>query len=92
MSKKELVSKLAGMTGESKAAVCRVIDALAGHVQATLAKKEKAAIPGVGVFNQGMRSASPRRNPKTGEVLGMSQARSCVKFKAAKSLKDWIGA
>lgn len=88
MSKIDIVSRIAAKTGEKKAAVIRVLGALSDIVAADLVSTGKAQVPGVARLTKVVRAPRIRRNPKTGEVSGLTDPKVSAKFKALKSLTD----
>ena len=89
MTKDELIKKIAGEMGLTKAAVNGVLDSLIEQAAETLKKEKRFALPGLGVFEVVERPARTGRNPQTGQPLEISASRA-VKFKAAKALKDSV--
>lgn len=89
MNKAELIEAVAKASGESKAAVDRVLDALAGTVGKTLKKGDSIAWFGFGSFAVRKRAARQGRNPRTGATIRIKASKS-VAFRAAKALKDSI--
>jgi DNA-binding protein HU-beta len=91
MKKSELVDALAGASGQSKAAVSAVIDALGGVVLAGLRSHGTVTVPGVAKID--VRKKAPRtvRNPATGAAV-QKPASTAAAFKPVKSLKDEVAA
>ncbi|GAB6071637.1 HU family DNA-binding protein [Venenivibrio stagnispumantis] len=87
MTKAELVSKVAAEAGLTKAAAERAVNAGIKALAEALAKGERVALPGLGVFHVRERKARKGRNPRTGKEITIP-ARKAVVFSAAKSLKD----
>ena len=73
MNKSELVAAVAQHTGESQAAVGRVIDAMFDTIGASIAKGDKVTIPGYLSVSKGHRAARAGRNPQTGISLRRCQ-------------------
>ncbi|UXY13684.1 HU family DNA-binding protein [Chitiniphilus purpureus] len=88
-TKKELIDTLAERTGQSKAAVEALVDALGEATQAALSKGEEVVLPGLGKLAVKARAAKSGRNPKTGETITIA-ARNVPAFSAAKVLKDAV--
>lgn len=86
MSKIDIVNRIAAQTGEKKATVSRVLESLHTVVTTDLATTGKAQIPGVAHLTKVTRAGRIRRNPKTGEILGMTEPKTGAKFKALKAL------
>jgi DNA-binding protein HU-beta len=89
MTKSELVAKVAEEAGLKKAQAEKCIDAVIKAISKALAKGERTAIPGLGVFNVRERKARKGRNPQTGKEITIP-ARKVVVFTAAKSLKEGV--
>lgn len=89
MSKQNLINHLAELSGESKAAVGRVIDALASHIHGELYAGQEVTLPEIGKLKPAERAARTGRNPQTGEAVRI-EAKRVAKFTPAKALKDAI--
>ena len=86
MNKSELVAAVAKHTGESQAAVGRVIDAMIDTIGASIAKGDKVTIPGYLSVDKGHRAARAGRNPQTGATIQIAAANT-VKVSAGSKLK-----
>jgi DNA-binding protein HU-beta len=86
MNKSDLVSAVAQHTGESQAAVGRVIDAMFDTIGASIAKGDKVTIPGYLSVDKGHRAARAGRNPQTGATIQIAAANT-VKVSAGSKLK-----
>ena len=86
MNKSELVAAVAQHTGESQAAVGRVIDAMFDTIGASIAKGDKVTIPGYLSVSKGPRAARAGRNPQTGATIQIAAANT-VKVSAGSKLK-----
>ena len=89
LNKGELVAAIAAHTGESQAAVNRVVDALFETVAKTVAAGDKVTIPGWLSVEKGFRAARAGRNPQTGAEIQIKAA-NVPSFKAGKALKDAV--
>lgn len=89
MNKTELVAAVATKAELSKkdadAAVKAVIDA----VTEALKDGEKVALVGFGTFEVKTRAARTGKNPRTGEVINIPEAK-VPSFKAGSALKDVV--
>ncbi len=83
MNKAELIDSVAARLGHSKRDVTAIVDAFIDDTKRAVAKGEKVAISGFGVFEAQARKARLGRNPRTGET---------VKIKATKLPKFRPGA
>jgi len=86
LNKSELVAAVADKTGESQAAVNRVVDALFETIAAEVANVGKVSIPGWLSVEKGHRAARTGRNPQTGATIQIAAA-STVKVSAGSKLK-----
>jgi DNA-binding protein HU-beta len=86
LNKGELVAAIAKETGESQAAVNRVVDALFDTIAKTVKKGDKVTIPGWLSVEKGHRAARTGRNPQTGETIQI-KASNTVKVSAGSKLK-----
>ncbi len=90
MTKAELVDKIAKETGISKVAAAAAMSSFMDGVVKTLKKKDgKVTLVGFGTFTKVRRKARTGRNPQTGAPIKI-KARSVVKFKPGKLLKDTV--
>ncbi|MEN9753245.1 MAG: hypothetical protein RL670_936 [Actinomycetota bacterium] len=86
LNKGELVAAVAASTGESQAAVNRVVDALFETIAKSIKKGEKVTIPGWLSVDKGHRKARTGRNPQTGATIQIA-ASNTVKISAGSKLK-----
>ena len=86
LNKGELVAAIAASTGESQAAVNRVVDALFETIASTVKKGDKVTIPGWISVEKGHRAARTGRNPQTGATIQIA-ASNTVKVSAGSKLK-----
>lgn len=91
MNKSELIDAVAKDTGETKAAVTRVLDAIIDRVTKTVSKGDDVALTGFGTFSMVTRAARDGRNPSTGEHLKIAATKS-PKFKAGTVFKAAVAA
>lgn len=88
MTKAELVEKMAKDAGISKVAAATALSSFMDGVTKTLKKKDgKVTLVGFGTFTKVKRKARTGRNPQTGAPIKI-KARSVVKFKPGKELKE----
>ena len=88
MKKSELISALAGATGQSKAAVGDVLDALPGVLLSGLAT-DAVTLPGIAKFAARHRAARKVRNPATGASM-ISPATTVAAIKPVKPFKEAV--
>jgi DNA-binding protein HU-beta len=93
MNKAELVEKLAERAELSKRAAGDIVDVLfsvdGGIIAKELKSKGKVQITGFGTFSADHRPARDWRIPGTGKTKHVG-AHTYPKFKAGKSLKDYV--
>lgn len=89
MTKKELVSSIAAKTDLTQKDVGMVLDAFVAEITATLKRKDKLQLIGLGTFETKERKARTGRNVKTGETIEIPEKNVPV-FKAGKALKDAV--
>jgi len=89
MTKAELVAKIAGEGGITKAQAEKAVDGFVSAVSGALAGGDKITLVGFGTFSVGSRSQREGRNPRTGEKIKIP-ASKVVKFKAGKTLSEKV--
>ena len=89
MNKNELVAKVAGVAGLSKADASRAVNGVFESIGASLAKGNEVRLVGFGTFSVAHRAASWGRNPRTRERIRIA-ASNLPKFKAGKALKEAV--
>lgn len=87
MNKTELIAALADETNLPKAAVLVALDGLAAVADRELSENNGFTIPGIGKLETSSKPARTGRNPRTGATIEIP-AKTAIKFKPAKSLKD----
>ncbi len=86
LNKSDLVAAIAAETGESQAAVNKVVDAFFSVVAKQVGGGTKVSIPGWLSFEKTHRAARAGRNPATGETIQIA-ASNGVSVKAGSKLK-----
>ena len=86
LNKTDLVTKIAASTGESQAAVSRVLDGFFAALEGAVKAGEKVTIPGWLAVEKTHRAARTGRNPQTGAELKIP-AGFGVKVSAGSKLK-----
>ncbi|MGB9763573.1 MAG: HU family DNA-binding protein [Minisyncoccia bacterium] len=89
MNKKELISKVAEETNQTKKTVEAILDSIMLNVADALKRGEDVAFKEIGVFKIGLKKERKGRNPQTGKEI-VIPASKVVKFKMAKSLKEAV--
>lgn len=87
MKKAEFVDALEAASGQSKAAVKAILDALPGVVFDGLKSHGTVTLAGVAKIDAKTRGPRTIRNPQTGAAMD-KPAEVVAAFKVAKSLKD----
>jgi DNA-binding protein HU-beta len=85
MNKHDLIDAISGQLGSKKTAT-DAVNALLDTIQVTVAKGDKVAITGFGVFEKAVRPARTARNPATGATIKVPKS-SVPKFRAGADFK-----
>lgn len=91
MTQSEIISQLADTAGLKKTDVKGLFDNLAEMATEEVKKSGEFTLPGFGKFVKTERKAREGRNPATGETIKI-EAKTTVKFKASKAMKDAVAA
>ncbi|MFM6974123.1 MAG: HU family DNA-binding protein [Agromyces sp.] len=86
LNKTDLVAKIAASTGESQAAVSRVLDGFFAALEGAVKAGEKVTIPGWLAVEKTHRAARTGRNPQTGAEIKIAAGYG-VKVSAGSKLK-----
>lgn len=89
MTKQDLIEKVAGQVGLTKADAGRALEAILGSVESSLARGEKVTVTGFGTFEVRQRAARMGRNPQTGAPIHIPATKTPA-FRAGKGLKDAV--
>ncbi len=89
MTKADLVSKIAGDGGITKAQAEKAVDGLVSAISSALSSGEKVTLVGFGTFSVSKRRARNGRNPQTGAAIKIG-ARKVPKFTAGSELKKAV--
>lgn len=89
MNKVDLVALLADELGVSRKKAEQAYDRAVEAIRDELAKGEKVALAGLGVFEVRVRVARNGRNPRTGEDIVVPEQKTPA-FRAGKVLKDAV--
>ena len=87
MNKNDLVAKVAGTAGLSKADTTKAVDCIFDAITTSLKGGDEVRLVGFGTFSISHRRATEGRNPRTGEKIKIPASKQ-PKFKAGKALKD----
>ena len=87
MTKKELTKKVAKETDVPVQTALKIINTMLEAIKGTLKKGQKVILMDFGTFWVGSRKARKGRNPRTGEVIKISAAKT-PRFRPGKALKD----
>jgi DNA-binding protein HU-beta len=85
MNKRDLIDALSTRMGDKKTAT-EALNAVLDTIQATVAKGDKVAITGFGVFEKQVRPARTARNPATGASIKVPKT-SVPRFRAGADFK-----
>lgn len=89
MNKAELIDAIAGRVGLDKRTAERAVEAVLETVTRAVAKGERVALTGFGVFEKHDRPARMGRNPQTGEAVRVKKT-SVPKFRAGSQFKGVV--
>lgn len=89
MNQQELINDLAESTGENKATVGNLLQALGQCAQRQLKYNGEITLPGIGKLSIKAKAARAGRNPKTGEKIQIA-AKRVPGFTALKALKEAV--
>ena len=89
MNKADIVDKVHGTLGSTKADAERAVETVIDSIVSGLKSGEEVSIAGLGIFSVKQRAARDARNPRTGETIKVA-AMKVPKFRAAKALKDAV--
>jgi DNA-binding protein HU-beta len=85
MNKRDLIDAISGRLGGKKTAT-EAVNAVLDTIQSTVARGDKVAITGFGVFEKTIRPARTARNPATGAAIKVPKS-SVPKFRAGADFK-----
>jgi len=85
MNKRDLIDAISNRMGDKKTAT-EALNAVLDTIQATVAKGDKVAITGFGVFEKQNRPARTARNPATGASIKVPKS-SVPRFRAGADFK-----
>jgi DNA-binding protein HU-beta len=83
-----LIDAISGRMGDKKTAA-EAVNAVLETIQKTVAKGDKVAITGFGVFEKTIRPARMARNPATGAAIKVPRT-SVPKFRAGADFKAMV--
>ncbi len=89
MNKADIVGKVHGVLGGTKADAERAVESVIDSIVSGLKSGDEVSIAGLGIFSAKMRPARQGRNPRTGESIQIPAMR-VPKFRASKALKDAV--
>ena len=85
MNKSDLISKMAGDYGITKAQATEALNSFLDATSDCLKNGDKLILVGFGTFSVSERAARTGRNPRTGKEIKI-EAKKVVKFKAGSEL------
>src|ERR1700739_3357463 len=85
MNKRDLIDAISTRMGDKKTAT-EAVNAVLDTIQAAVAKGDKVAITGFGVFEKAVRPARTARNPATGAAIKVPKS-WVPKFRPGSDLK-----
>ncbi len=90
MTQTEIISQMADKTGIKKTEAKEFFTALSGLATSEVKTNGEFTLPGFGKLVKATRKERDGRNPATGAVIKIP-AKTTVKFKVGKAMKDSIG-
>ena len=90
LTQTEIINQLADKAGIKKAQAKELFGALAALAASEVKKNGEFTLPGFGKLVKATRKAREGRNPATGAVIKIP-AKTTVKFRLGKSMKDSVG-
>ena len=87
ITKKELIDRIADLTGDRRVQVKRVVQKFLDEIIAELGRGNRLEFRDFGVFETKMRKARKAQNPKTLEPVHVPEKRT-VKFKVGRLMKQ----
>jgi len=89
MNKANLVEKVQGVLGGTKADAERAVDTVFDSITDAMKGGQEVSVAGFGIFAAKRRAARTARNPRTGEAVQVPEM-NVPKFRAAKALKEAV--
>jgi DNA-binding protein HU-beta len=89
MTKADLVAKIAGAAGLTRANAENAVNSFVSVVADALSGGDKITLVGFGTFEVSKRSEREGRNPRTGAALKIPASKT-VKFRVGSKLKDAV--
>ena len=87
MIKADIVARVIGRTGLSRAGAERAVETLFATMKRAMVRGERIEVRGFGVFNIKPRKTGIGRNPRTGEEVSIPPGK-VVRFKPGKDLRS----
>ncbi len=87
MNKSEVINQIVIKTGNSQAAVNRLLNAFFSTIKDSLKNENTVTLIGFGTFSTSIRTARMGRNPRTGEIIKIRESK-ILRFRPGKALKD----
>jgi len=88
MNKRDLIDAISPRMGDKRTAT-EAVNVILETIQKTVAKGDKVAITGFGVFEKAVRPARTARNPATGAAIKVPRT-SVPKFRAGADFKAMV--
>ncbi len=89
MNRSELIDQVAETLGAGRSQATRAVETVFQAISSAVAKGERVAISGFGVFEKRDRPARTARNPATGESVKVKKT-SVPAFRAGQGFKDQV--
>jgi DNA-binding protein HU-beta len=89
MNKANIVEKVQGVLGGTKAEAERAVETVFDTITDAMKSGQEVSVAGFGIFAAKKRAARTARNPRTGESVQVPEM-NVPKFRAAKALKEAV--
>lgn len=89
VTKSEIIVRIAGATGWSKATSHRAVNAMLDGIKAALRRGEPVTLVGFGTFSATRRKPRTIRNPRTGRTVSARGGRA-PRFRPSRELKQAV--
>jgi DNA-binding protein HU-beta len=89
MNKADIIDKVHGVLGSTKADAERAVETMISSIVSGLKDGDEVSVAGLGIFATKARPARQGRNPRTGQTIHIAASRT-AKFRPAKALKDAV--
>ncbi len=89
VNKNEFIGAVAERFDNDRKAAQQAVDAVLDTIKQEVAKGEKVALSGFGIFEKSLRNARTARNPQDGSLIKL-KAKNVPKFRAGAEFKEFV--